>query len=112
MRWLAYLGFVAALLVSPHALATGQLDCENAAYAQYKKQTDERDAKRLRNLSKPITVQEVLADRRMLEAYCVKHAAGAGKPQMLGQNFSDCLDQDAAERVREMDELHSNTRDR
>ena len=100
---------LASLLVSPCALAQNKqvVDCQFAVNAQYKKQTDERDAIRLHNLSKPTTVQEVLTGRRMLEAYCLRYATCVGKPELLGKNFEECLDQDAAEMVREQDDLHA-----
>jgi hypothetical protein len=55
----------------------------------------------------PITVQEVLADRRLVEAFCLKHAACDGKPENLGKRFSDCIDQDAIDTVRQLDELNA-----
>jgi hypothetical protein len=58
-------------------------------------------------ISKPTTVQEVLTGRRMLEAYCLRYATCVGKPELLGKNFEECLDQDAAEMVREQDDLHA-----
>ncbi|WP_315759706.1 hypothetical protein [Bradyrhizobium sp. SZCCHNRI2007] len=105
---------LAALLVSTQALANPQeirqFNCEQAALTEYKKQFDAREAKRLssvHDLTKPITVQEVLADRRLVEAYCLKQAACDGKPENLGKRFSDCIDQDAIEAVQRLDELNA-----
>jgi hypothetical protein len=48
-----------------------------------------------------------LADRRLVEAYCLKQAACDGKPENLGKRFSDCIDQDAIGTVRQLDELNA-----
>jgi hypothetical protein len=71
---------------------------ERCSCAQYKKQTEAVNKERIKHLSTPITVQEVLADRRMEEAYCLKYAACAGEPGLLGKNFDDCLENEEIER--------------
>src|SRR5579864_5259312 len=100
------------LVISSNAVAAenqsaAQLECENAISAQYKKDVD---ALYLKTLARPITVQEVMADRRLTEAYCLKLAAcdakGGAKPEAFGQNFQSCLDGEAADRQRELDEYH------
>lgn len=105
---------LATLLVPTQARANAQelrqFNCEQAALTEYKKQFDAREAKRLSSvheLTKPITVQEVLADRRLVETYCLKQATCDGKPENLGKRFSDCIDQDAIETVRQLDELNA-----
>jgi hypothetical protein len=47
------------------------INCENAASAQFKK---DQDALYAKIGTRPITVQEVMADRRLIEAYCLKQA--------------------------------------
>ena len=99
------------LAMSPQAVADdaqtkAQIDCENAAYAQYKKDID---AMYTKIGTRPTTVQEVMADRRLTEAYCLKDAAcavkGGAKPELLGRNFEKCLDGEAQERQRQLDDF-------
>jgi hypothetical protein len=96
----------ATLAMSSHAVAyeMNTLNCENAASAQYKKDVDALYAK---IGTRPITVQEVMADRRLTEAYCLKYAACSvgAKPELLGQNFQSCLEEEAREHERMMDDL-------
>ena len=101
-----------ALVISSNTVAAenqsaAQLECENAVSAQYKKEVDALYSK---TLARPITVQEVMADRRLTEAYCLKQAAcyakGGAKPEEFGQVFQSCLDGEAAERQRELDEYY------
>jgi hypothetical protein len=52
-----------------------------------------------------------MADRRLTEAYCLKTTAcdvGA-KSELMGQNFQSCLEQDAQEHQRAMDDLMRDT---
>ena len=100
----------ATLAMSSHAVAfdINSIECEKAASAQYKK---DQDALYARIGTRPITVQEVMADRRLTEAYCLKAAAcdvGA-KSELMGQNFQSCLEQDAQEHQRAMDDLMRDT---
>jgi hypothetical protein len=86
-----------------------RLECENAAYAAFKTQNEALHSAILRRGAPPITVPEVMADRRMTEAYCLKVATcgvtSGDKPELLGQSFGNCLDGEAAERLRELDEV-------
>jgi hypothetical protein len=90
MKWIVYAGLAAAVLLPARA----------------KEQTGA--------LLKPITVQEVLAERRKVEAECLEEArvASVGKPEQLGKNFDDCLDRDAIERVQEFDQMYGDNRDK
>jgi hypothetical protein len=96
----------ATLAMSSQAVAydMNTINCENAASAQFKK---DQDALYAKIGPRPITVQEVMADRRLTEAYCLKQAtcSVADKPELLGQNFQSCLEQDAQEHQRAMDDL-------
>ncbi len=96
----------ATLAMSSHAVAfdINSIECEKAASAQDKK---DQDALYAKIGTRPITVQEVMADRRLTEAYCLKQAtcSVADKPELLGQNFQSCLEQDAQEHQRAMDDL-------
>jgi hypothetical protein len=71
------------------------------------KTVSEQKAMRLAKLGTAITVQEVLADRRASESYCMEYAACASKPEKLGESLLNCLDEEAADHVREMDELNT-----
>jgi hypothetical protein len=91
---------VAAVAMSSHAIAgslqtKAVLECDDAAYAQYKKDID---ALYNKIGMRPITVDEVMADRRLTESYCLKQAACSVKtgaaPSTLGRNFQSCLDAD------------------
>src|SRR5579871_2431260 len=76
-----HLWVIAVLAISSRAIANdaglkAQVECEDAATAQYKKQVAGLYDKMG---SRPITVQEVMADRRMTEAYCLKYAGCGAK---------------------------------
>lgn len=108
----------AVFAMASHALADdagtkAQLECENAAYAQYKKDVDALYNKIIAR-TVPITVQEVLADRRITEAYCLKEAAcgakNGDKPESLGRNFQSCLDAEARDQLKELDEIYRDSK--
>jgi hypothetical protein len=69
------------------------------------KTCQEQEARRLAKLGTAITVQEVLADRRASVSHCMEYAACASKPEKLGESLLDCLDEEVADHVREMNEL-------
>ena len=79
------------------------VDCDLAAYRQYKA---DLDALYKKIGTRPITVEEVMTDRRLTEGYCLKQAACYGTSSSnLGQSFLGCLDTEAREEARQLDEL-------
>jgi hypothetical protein len=94
---------VASAAVADNARTGAQLDCDTAAYAQYKK---DLDALYEKIGSRPITVDEVMTDRHLTEAYCLKQAAcyadGGSATATMGRDFRSCLDTETQEYQRQL----------
>jgi hypothetical protein len=102
LRTIAALTAISSSAVAKNALDKAQIDCVVNARLKY----SETSVALYQRQGMAPTVDDIVAKRRLLEAYCVQYVRCINAPElMMGIEFSRCVDDEDEDRLKENDNV-------